>query len=166
MKKIIQFTIMFFLLLNISGCSGYKPIFSSSNLNLQFEIAEHLIKPDKKVGNKIFTKLYNLSKSKKNNLQTRSVHLTIQSSKDKNATSKSSTGKILEYKISLNTKIIVKDYLTNEEILNHNFIYSSSYKVQSQYSETLNLEDRAIENLTDKTYQDLLIKISESLSAG
>jgi hypothetical protein len=154
MKKINKFTIVFFLLLNVSSCSGYKPIFSSSNLNLQFEITEYLIKPNKKVGNQIYTKLYNLSKSKRNNLETKSVHLTIQSSKGKSPTSKSSTG-----------KIIIRDYLTNEEILNQNFIYSSSYKVQDQYSETLSLESKTVENLTDKTFQDLLIKISESLSA-
>ena len=40
---------------------------------------------------------------------------------------------------------------------------SSSYKVQDQHSETIKLENRTIENLINKTYQDLLIKLSENI---
>ena len=39
------------LLINIEACAGYKPIFSSSNL--EFEIADYSISGDKKIGNKI-----------------------------------------------------------------------------------------------------------------
>ena len=70
---------------------------------------------------------------------------------------------ILEYKINLNTKVIVKNYLTNDTLLDKNFITSSSYKVQDQYSETIKLENKAIENLINKTYQELLIKLSENI---
>ena len=45
----------------------------------------------------------------------------------------------------------------------HNFNSFSSYKVQDQYSETIKLENKATDNLVDETYQDLLIKLSESL---
>ena len=76
---------------------------------------------------------------------------------------KNSAGKILEYKISLNTNIIIKDYLTNDKILNHSFTYSSSYKVQDQHSETIKLENTTIKNLINKTGDDLIIKISGSL---
>ena len=50
---------------------------------------------------------------------------------------------------------------TNNEILNHNIILSSSYKIQDEHSDTKQLENRTIENLINKTHQDLLIKISE-----
>ena len=76
---------------------------------------------------------------------------------------KNSAGKVLEYKINLNTNIIVRDYLTNKEKINQNFDYSSSYKVQDQHSETVKSENTTVENLVEKTYQDLLIKISESV---
>ena len=66
--------------------------------------------------------------------------------------------------MNLNTKIIVENYLTEDEILNKNFISSSSYKVQDQYSETLKGENQLIENLIDQTYQELLINLSESIS--
>ena len=49
------------------------------------------------------------------------------------------------------------------KILNHTFSYTSVYKVQDQYSETKKLENKIIEDLINKTYQNLLIKLSESI---
>ena len=101
MKKIAYPIFSFILLLFIDGCVGYEPIFGSSNL--QFEIADYSIEGNKILGNKIYSKLYSLSKSKKDDQNLRTVDLIIKVSKDKNATAKDSTGKILEYKINLNT---------------------------------------------------------------
>jgi hypothetical protein len=166
MKKIIYLLIPLILLIYINACSGYKPIFGSSNIsNVQFEIADYSIKGNKKLGNKIYSKLYSLSNLNKNNPEAQSIYVSIEVLKDKTATVKNNAGKILEYKISLNSNIIVKNFLTNEEILSQNFSSSSSYKVQDQYSETLKLENTITENLINKTYQDLLIKISENVSA-
>ena len=161
MKKTIYLIISFIFLTYINACSGYKPIFGSSNL--QFEIADHSIKGNKKLGNQIYSKLYNLSNSNKNNPDSQSIHIVIETTKDKIPTVKNSAGKILEYRINLNSNIVVKNYLTNDEILIHNFNSFSSYKVQDQYSETIKLENKATDNLVDETYQELLIKLSESL---
>ena len=161
MKKTIYLIISFIFLTYINACSGYKPIFGSSNL--QFEIADHSIKGNKKLGNQIYSKLYNLSNSNKNNPDSQSIHIVIETTKDKIPTVKNSAGKILEYRINLNSNIVVKNYLTNDEILIHNFNSFSSYKVQDQYSETIKLENRAIQNLINNTYQDLLIKLSANL---
>ena len=162
MKKISYLTILYLLLINISGCSGYKPIFSSSNF--QFEIADYLIEGNKKLGNQIYFRLLNLSKSNKNQDQKTSIYITIKVSKEKNATAKDSTGKILEYRMNLNTSVIVKNYLTDENILNHNFDFSTSYKAQDQFHKTSKLEDKSIEDLLNRTYQELLIKLSEEIS--
>jgi hypothetical protein len=53
--------------------------------------------------------------------------------------------------------------VTENEILNDTFSFSSTYKVQDQFSETIKLENQTIENLIEKTYQNLLIKLSENL---
>jgi hypothetical protein len=159
MKKIIYLIISIILLIYVNGCTGYKPIYSSSNF--QFEITDHSIKGNKKLGNKIYSKLYRLFKSNKDNLAARSVHITIEAIDSKSATVKNSAGKILEYKVVLTTNVILKDFLTNDEILNHNVILSSAYKIQDEHSDTKQLESRTIENLVNKTHQDLLIKISE-----
>ena len=158
MKKIIYLTISLILLIGINACAGYKPILSTSNL--QFEISDYSIKGDKSLGKKIYTKLYNLSQFSKNNTAVKNINISIEVSKDKTAKVKNSAGKILEYKISLNTNIEIKDYFTNDQILSHNFNYSSSYKIQDQFSDSLRLENKTIENLLDKTYQDLLIEMS------
>ena len=163
MKKITTLPFLFAILICIYACADYKPIFGSANL--QFEIADYSLEGDKKLGNKIYSKLYNLSKSNKNQKETTSVVINIKVLKEKNSTSKDATGKILEYKINLNTKVIVKNYLTNENILDHNFILSTSYKTQEQYSETIKLETKSIEDLLNITYQELLIKLSERISA-
>ena len=149
MKKTTFLIISLFLLIYINACAGYKPIFSSSLF--EFKIAD-------------YSKLYNISKLNKNNPDIQSVRLSIHTSVNKLATVKNSSGKTLEYKINLNTNIIIYNFLTDEEVLNQNFNYYSSYTVQDQHSETLKLENNVIENLVDTTYQNTLIKISESFT--
>ena len=150
MKKIAYPILSLILLLFINGCAGYEPIFGSTNL--QFKIADYSIEGNKILGNKIYSKLYSLSKSKKDDQNLRRVDLVIKVSKDKNVTTKDSAGKILQYKITLNTDIKVTDFITKDKILNQIFISSLTYKVQNKYSDTVDLENQIIENLLSKTY--------------
>ena len=160
MRKITYLIISIIFLIFINACAGYKSIYTT---NLQFKIVDYSIKSNNKFGRQIYYKLYNLSKSSKNNAEVQSVIITIDTTKEKDATAKDSTGKILEYRIILNSNIIIKDYLTNDEILNQNFSYSSIYKAQDLYSETIKLENKSIKNLINKTYQNLLIKMSKTI---
>ena len=162
MKKISYLLISLILLLNISACTGYKPIFSSSNI-IEFKITDYSITGDKKLGNQIYSKLYNLSQITKNTSEVKNIYILINILKEKKATAKNSAGKILAYKINLSTTVIVENFTTGNQILNENFASSSSYKIQDRYSETIKLENRAIENLINKIYQDLLIKLSENI---
>ena len=161
MKKITYLFISLILLINIGACAGYKPIFGSSNLS--FKIADYSIIGDKKLGNQIYSKLYNLSRSTKNTSEAKDIYILINVLKNKNATAKNSAGKILAYKINLSTTVTVKDFITDNQILNESFVISSSYKVQDQYYETIKLENKSIEDLINKTYTDLLIKLSENI---
>jgi len=161
MKKKILHSALLIVFVLISSCSGYKPIFSSSNIN--FEISQYSLEGDKKLSNKIYSQLYNLTKSNKNDLSRQSIDININTNKNKEATAKNSAGKILEYKITLNINVSISNFLTNDKILNKKFTTFSSYKVQDQYSETLKLENKTIENLLNKIYQDLIISISENL---
>ena len=161
MKKIAYPIFSFILLIFINGCAGYEPIFGSTNL--QFEIADYSIKGNKILGNKMYSKLYGLSKSKKDDQNLRSIDLVIEISKDKKATTKDSAGKILEYKITLYTDINVTDFITKDKILNQIFVSSLTYKVQNKYSDTVNLENQTIESLLNKTYQELLIRLSQNI---
>ena len=161
MKKVIYPIFSFILLLFINGCAGYEPIFGSTNL--QFEIADYSIEGNKILGNKIYSKLYSLSKSKKDDQNLRRVDLVIKVSKDKNVTTKDSAGKILQYKITLNTDIKVTDFITKDKILNQIFVSSLTYKVQDKYSDTVDLENRSIEDLLNKTYQELVTRLTQNL---
>ena len=161
MKKVIYPIFSFILLLFINGCAGYEPIFGSTNL--QFEIADYSIEGNKILGNKIYSKLYSLSKSKKDDQNLRRVDLVIKVSKDKNVTTKDSAGKILQYKITLNTDIKVTDFITKDKILNQIFVSSLTYKVQDKYSDTVDLENRSIEDLLNKIHEELVIKLAQNL---
>ena len=161
MKKISYLLISLILLINISACTGYEPIFSSTNL--KFKIADYSISGDKKLGNQIYSKLYNLSKSTESTPGVKNIYILINVLKDKSATTKDSAGKILAYKINLSTTIMIKDSITENEILNDTFFFSSTYKTQDQFSETIKLENQTTQNLINKIYQDLLIKLSEKL---
>jgi len=161
MKKVIYPIFSFILLLFINGCAGYEPIFGSTNL--QFEIADYSIEGNKILGNKIYSKLYSLSKSKKDDQNLRRVDLVIKVSKDKNVTTKDSAGKILQYKITLNTDIKVTDFITKDKILNQIFVSSLTYKVQDKYSDTVDLENRSIEDLLNKAYQELVTRLAQNL---
>ena len=48
MKKILYLFISFIILINIGACTGYKPIFGSSNL--EFKIADYSVNGDKIIG--------------------------------------------------------------------------------------------------------------------
>ena len=161
MKKIAYSIFSFILLLFINGCVGYEPIFGSTNL--QFKIADYSIESNQRLGRQIYSKLNNLSKFSEDNLEVQSINIIINTEKDKQATAKDSTGKILGYRIVLNSNIVIKDYLTNKEILNQSFSYSATYNVQDQYSETKKLENKSTGDLLNKIYQNLIIKMSENM---
>ena len=161
MKKISYLLICIIFLINISACTGYKPIFGSSNL--EFKIVDYSISGDKRLGNQIYSKLYNFSKSNENATGAKNIYILINSSQNKNATAKNTAGKILGYRINLFTTIIAKDLMTGDEILNETFSYSATYKTQEEFFETKKIENQTIDNLINSTYQDLIIKLSESL---
>ena len=161
MKKISYLFLFFFILINISACNGYKPIFSSSNL--KFKIADYSISGDKSLGTQIYNKLYNLSRSTEINSEVRNIYILINTSKEKKASAKDSAGKILGYKINLSASITIKDVMTGNKIISENFSYASTYKTQDQYFDTVKLENQTTEDLIENLYQDLLIKLSANL---
>jgi len=161
MKKISYLVVSLIILINMSACTGYKPIFGSSSL--EFKITDYSLSGNKKLGNQIYSQLYNLSKASKKSPEVKNIYISIHTSKNINATVKDSAGKILAYRISLSTKVLVKDSITENEILNENFSFSSTYQTQDQFFDTKNLENQSMENLIQKTYQELIIKLSNNI---
>ena len=158
-KKNSIFIITLFFI--ISSCAGYEPIFGSKNLS--FKISSYTIEGDKKLGNKIYSKLNDISKSSKNNENSRLIDVKINILQNKIATSKNSSGKILEYTVTLASTISIKDALTDEILVYESSNTSTKYKIEDQYSETINSERTAIENLLNSMYQKLLINLSQNI---
>ena len=161
MKKIFYLPILLVLLIKITACAGYKPIFNSPNL--EFKIADYSVSGDTKLANQIYSKLYNLTQTNRQSSSAKNLYVLINVQKEKKPTAKSSDGKILGYRINLSTKITIEDIMTGNEILNESFALSTTYKVQSQFSETIKLENQSTENLINNTYENLLLKLSENI---
>ena len=160
MKKSIYLAFFIILFIFTSSCSGYKPIFKTSSI--QFEIKDYSISGEERLGELIYKNLQNIAA--KNNQGAQSITLSINVLKKKTPTVKDSAGKILEYKINVMTNIIINDFYNDKELVKHDFNYSSSFEVQDQHSETIKLENLNIQNLINKTYQNIIIKISENLN--
>ena len=116
------------------------------------------------LGNKIYAQLLDLSNLEKNEPDSKGIDLYINVTKNKTPASKNTEGKIIEYQLILNVEIIIDDTLTETKLLSQTFTSSSKYKVQDQYSETVNLENQITENLINNIYQDLLITLSTNLT--
>ena len=163
MKKIIHILLLIMLIASVGSCAGYKPIFKSSNLN--FKISKYKITGDKNIGNKIYYKLNYLSKSFDNKSKNKNnYNFIIDVIKNKKADVKNSAGKILYYRINLITNIIINDLDVNKEIFNEHFNLTSSFKVGAQYSETINTENKLIEDLINKIYEDFIIKLTAQIT--
>ena len=161
MKKKYLIILPFILIIFTSNCTGYKPIFNTSSLML--EIKNYTIEGDQNLGKRMYVKLSNLLKSQgKENKK--AIDLLINITKNKESTIKNKSGKILEYKITLNTILNVKNFETENLIFNKNFSNSLSYKVQNQYSETVAAENKAIEDLINQTYQELLVTLIQNIN--
>jgi len=161
MKKIYSLILSLFLIIFINGCAGYQPLFNSSSLMIN--IKNHTIEGDQDLGKRIYLKLENLLKSK-NKKDKKNINLILDISKNKQPTIKDKSGKIVEYKITLNTIIIVKKYETEKLILNKNISNSINYTVQDQYSQSMIKENKAIEDLINQTYQEVLVILIQNIS--
>ena len=161
MKKNYSLILSLFLIIFVNGCAGYKPLFNSSSLMIN--IKKHTIEGDQDLGKRIYLKLENLLKSK-NKKDKKNINLFLDISKNKQPTIKDKSGKITEYKITLNTIIIVKKYETEKLILNKNISNSINYRVQDQYSKSMIKENKAIEDLINQTYQEVLVILIQNIS--
>ena len=158
MKKISQITLKIVILIFITSCVGYEPIFNTQNV--KFNISDFSIEGNKVLGNKLYSKLNNLSESTENNPDVKIIDILINITKDRKESSKDSAGNILNYKIELKTEIRITNASTKKIILEQTFLSSSVYGIQKQYSENIKLENTIVENLLNKTYQEILMKLT------
>ena len=156
MKKIVHLLILV-ILFNFLNYCGYSPIFKAESL--KFYIAEYSLEGNEKISNKI---LSNIKKySDESDANSGKLSFLINSSLKKEGSSKDSSGKILEYKVIMKVSFQIINLTANNVLINNNIIQSTNYKVQDQYSETLNAEKKAVNNLLKKITHEVFLAISQ-----
>ena len=156
MKKIVHLLILAVLFNFLNSC-GYSPIFKTENL--KFHVVEYSLDGNEKVGNKILSNIKRYSDESDANAE--KLSFLINSSQKKEAISKDSSGKILEYKITLKVSFQIINLTANNASFNNNIVQSTNFTVREQYSETLNSEKKAFNNLIQKISQEIFLSISQ-----
>ena len=147
MKKIL----VFFILVLISNCSGYSPIFSSKLTN--FYIEEIIVSEDNKLIRKI---IKNLKPYTINN-NTKKIKLELKLKLDETVILRDEKGDVAseEIKITLN----VKSIFSNEETKSFKFEEKFTVNNQSNKFELSQYKKNIQSNMLDKIYEDLILKL-------
>jgi|TARA_B100001971_G_scaffold40371_1_gene35450 hypothetical protein len=147
--------ILLVLFLFFSSC-GYTPIFSKKDINFSIENIEFL--GDKDIEEKINSALYGY----KNKLEKeKKISLVITSSKNTAIASKNSKGEALTNRISVDVN--VKIILPENNFLEKSFNKTSIYTVINRKSEQKLIENKLIENLSNKIAQQIIFEISKNI---
>ena len=124
----------------ISGCN-YKPLFNKDQQK-SFAVKSFEVEGDKRVAQILINKMGIIrDKSGKFNI-------IIFANKNTEIENKSSSGKILEYIVTLNYKIQLKNNITSEVVYSKNVSNTQTYKSSKLYSESLDREKKIVENIS------------------
>ena len=147
MKKI--FIVIILLILN--NCAGYKPIFSSKDVN--FYIGEITIKEDNKLIRNIVKNLkpYTIKNDK------RRINLELNLDIKEAITLKDSKGNTVSEEMEI--VLEVKTSLENNEQINFNFSEKFTFNNQSNKFELNQYKKRIQITLVEKIHQDLIMRL-------
>ena len=146
MKKIIFISLIIFL----SNCAGYKPIFTSDQTNFYIEKIE--ISDDNKLLRKLIKSLKPFSVE--NGKQ--SITLKLNLNKQENVIMKDAKGDPASYeiKIELNVDVVTKDG-TNKFNFRENFTFNN----QSNKFELNQYKKNMETNLTNRIFENLILEL-------
>jgi len=147
MRKIL----IFLILILLSNCSGYSPIFSSKITN--FYIEEIIVNEDNKLIRRIIKNLkpYTINNNKKK------IRLELDLKLSESVILRDEKGDVSsqEMKITLNVKSILQDKKVKEYTFIENFLFNN----QSNKFELNQYKKNVQSNMIDKIYEDLIIKL-------
>ena len=147
MRKIL----IFLILILLSNCSGYSPIFSSKITN--FYIEEIIVNDDNKLIRRIIKNLkpYTINNNKKK------IRLELDLKLSESVILRDEKGDVAsqEMKITLNVKSILQD----KKVIEYVFIENFSFKNQSNKFELNQYKKNIQSNMIDKIYEDLILKL-------
>ena len=142
------------MLITLSNC-GFKVIKQSTDANLN--ISKIVSEGDRRIGYQIKNKLAFYSQENSSNLS----ELNLEIIKEKKIKEKNIKNEITKYELQI--KINIKHYKPLLGTVNtFSLIESQSYTVDKQHSQTLNNEKKVINLLTDKLFDQIILKLLET----
>ncbi len=145
-NKIFRICLFIFVIFLSSSC-GYEPLNKSLN-SKKINITDKIFVGDKRVNKKIFNKL-----NFRNQDNTPTYTLKLESNSKINDLSKDQSGNITSYKTTITTYVaLIKD---QEIIKNKNFEHSFTYPNQSNKFNLASYQREVEDNLIDKIVQDI-----------
>ena len=148
MKKICLLVLVLFL----TNCSGYKPIFSTKDVN--FFIDKIIITDNDKISYKIKKKLKPYSSENTNKIK---INLNINSSKEIKVISKDNKGDALMFNLIINSSI---EILSNDIIeKKYKFVEKFTFKNQANKFELEQYKRSLEDELIDKIFEKLILNL-------
>lgn len=148
MKKIYLLVLVLFL----TNCSGYKPIFSTKDVN--FFIDKIIITDNDKISYKIKKKLKPYSSENTNKIK---INLNINSSKEIKIIAKDNKGDALMFNLIINSSI---EILSNDIIeKKYKFVEKFTFKNQANKFELEQYKRSLEEELIDKIFEKLILNL-------
>ena len=146
MKKIILISLVIFL----SNCAGYKPIFTSDQTNFYIEKIE--ISDDNKLVRKLVKNLkpYSIDNGKQ------SITLKLDLSKQENVIMKDAKGDPASYEIKIELKV---DVITMNGTNKLNFKENFTFNNQSNKFELNQYKKNMETNLINKIFENLILEL-------
>ena len=148
MKKICLLVLVLFL----TNCSGYKPIFSTKDVN--FFIDKIIITDNDKISYKIKNRLKPYSSENTNKIK---INLNINSSKEIKIIAKDNKGDALMFNLIINSSI---EILSNDIIeKKYKFVEKFTFKNQANKFELEQYKRSLEEELIDKIFEKLILNL-------
>jgi hypothetical protein len=92
--------------------------------------------------------------------QSGNFSLFIDAEKKRNVSNKSTSGKVLEYSITLNHQVRIENNIDGKIIYSKKITSSENFKTSSNYSDTVNSEKKIVENISDSVAKQILNELS------
>ena len=148
MKKIL---IVFLLILTTCG---YQPIYKANENTKNININEIIYSGDRKINDKIYSKLPFVLVKNDENLN----KLSLESKKEIKITSKDSKGQAVSYRTTINVKILISNNngdIIDQKVVQRNFSYNSDEN-KFKFKE---YQNKIEENLINGIVDDIIIHL-------
>ena len=139
----------------ISNCN-YKPLLNNDQLK-QLKFHQIETSGNKRIAQIIVNKL-NIVKDKKGVFV-----ISVNGKKSVDIANKSVTGKILNYNITLECDVEIKNSLSGKILYTKKITNSQNYKASSMYSDTVSKEKKIIEDVSSLMAKQIINEMSLSL---